>query len=73
MEQKTYGEYQTLMTELRKDPKRFYTYFRMDNECFDHILGLIHNDIEKQLTNFREPIFPEERLIVETKTYKRYI
>lgn len=64
MERKIYGEYHTLMPELEKDSKRFYMYFRMNYACFDEILELIQDDITKQITNFREPISPKERLVV---------
>ncbi|CAK1600108.1 unnamed protein product [Parnassius mnemosyne] len=36
----------------------------MCTKCFDYILDLIKNDIQKQHTNWREPIGPEERLVV---------
>ena len=39
VERKDFGEFHTLMPELRQ--KLFYIYFRMSTECFDEILGLI--------------------------------
>jgi len=65
VERKVYGEYHTLMPELEKDSKRFYIYFRMTtNALGNEILELIHDDITKQITNYREPISPKERLVV---------
>jgi hypothetical protein len=33
-------------------------------ECFDELLNLIKDDIQKQCTNYRESIEPVERLTV---------
>lgn len=52
------------MTQLRKDEKRFYIYFRMNIECFDEVLSIIKNDIRKSDTNYREAITPAERLAI---------
>ena len=48
LERKDFGEFHTLMPELRQDEKRFYIYFRMPSECFDEILSLITEDITKK-------------------------
>ena len=60
VERKEFGEFHTLMPELRQDAKRFYIYFRMPSECFDEILSLIKEDITKMDTNYREAISAEE-------------
>lgn len=59
-----YGEFHTLMPQLRQDEKRFFIYFRMTSETFDGIVDLIKEDIIKQDTNYRESIPPEERLAI---------
>lgn len=59
-----FGEYTTLMPQLREDPRRFYIYFRMTLECFDEILGWITDEIRKTPTHFRIPISPSERLAI---------
>lgn len=64
LERHEFGEYHTLMPQLRKDVKRFFIYFRMMPEEFDEILNLIKSDIYKNDTNYREAIPPEERLAV---------
>ena len=64
VERKEFGEFHTLMPELRQDEKRFYIYFRMPSECFDEILSLIKEDITKMDTNYREAISAEERLAI---------
>lgn len=64
LERRQYGEYHTLMPQLRQDEKRFYIYFRMTSETFDELLDLIKDDIKKQDTNYRESISPEERLSI---------
>lgn len=52
------------IAELRKDPSKFYNYFRMSIPTFDHVLELIKNRIQRQNTNLRKCITPEERLAV---------
>ena len=51
VERKDFGEFHTLMPELRRDEKCFYIYFRMPRECFDEILSLIKEDVTKMDTN----------------------
>lgn len=63
-EREVFGEYATLMPQLRADQKRFFIYFRMTVECFDEILGWISDEIYKIPTNFRMPINPSERLAI---------
>lgn len=46
------------------DEKRFYIYYRMTFKCFDELLELIKNDIQKEHTDYREPIVPVERLSI---------
>ena len=58
----TYGEFHHLFADLKKDEERFRTYFRMSSETFHLILNLVYLDIEKQETNYRKPIPPDERL-----------
>ncbi|KAK4884902.1 hypothetical protein RN001_001173 [Aquatica leii] len=58
------GEFYRLVSELRKDPKRFHMYFRMTTEEFDYLHQLIENDIKKMNTQFRRAIISEERLAV---------
>ena len=47
VERKEFGEFHTLMRELRQDEKSFYIYFRMPSECFDEILSVIKENIRK--------------------------
>ena len=64
LERKDFGEFHTLMPELKQDEKRFYIYFRIPSECFDEVLNLIKEDITKMDTNYREAIPAEERLAI---------
>jgi len=65
VERKDFGEFHTLMPELRQDERRFYINFRMPSECVvDEILSLIKGDITKMDTNYREAISEEERLAI---------
>ena len=59
-----YGEYYHLIQELHFHPAKFHQYFRMNEEQFDDILGLIHEDICKQDTNWKKAITPRERLAI---------
>lgn len=52
------------MPQLRDDPKRFFIYFRMSSNCFDEIVNLIDEDIRKEMTHYRVPIPPPERLAI---------
>ncbi|XP_017482455.1 PREDICTED: uncharacterized protein LOC108371411 isoform X2 [Rhagoletis zephyria] len=63
-DRKENGEFSTLMSQLRKDHIRFYKYFRMTIECFDEVLSIIKNEIQKADTHLRECIGPEERLAI---------
>jgi hypothetical protein len=64
VERKEFGEFHTLMAELRQDEKRFSIYFRIPSECVDDILILIKEDITKMDTIYREAIPAEERLSI---------
>ena len=64
VERKEFGEFHTLIPELRQDEKRFYIYFRMPSECIDKILSLIKEDITKMDTNYLEAVSAEERLAI---------
>ena len=59
------GEFFNLVQELRtNDPERHRTYFRMSRDTFDLLLSKIGPTINRQRTNFREPIDAEQRLAV---------
>ena len=58
-------EYHALIQEMRlSDQDSFYKYFRMSPQRFDHLLGIVGPELTRQLTNFRSPISPGERLAV---------
>lgn len=50
--------------ELKADPSKFFNYCRMKVSTFDYILQVISPKIQKQNTKFRNPITPEERLLI---------
>lgn len=58
------GEYHTLFQQLKHYPDRFYEYCRMAEETFRIILAHVSPRLEKSRLNYREPISPEERLVV---------
>lgn len=58
------GEFYTKFGRLRQHEDVFYEYFRMSIAQFDYLLKLVTPRIEKQITNWREPIPAIERLVV---------
>ena len=54
-----YGE---LVRELYFHPDKFHEYFRMTEEQFENLLGLIESDIRKKNTNWKRAITPRKRL-----------
>jgi len=63
-DREVFGEYNTLMPQLRMDPTRFYLYFRMTPERYDEVLDWIEGEICKMPTHFRIPISPSKRLAI---------
>ncbi|KAJ8939901.1 hypothetical protein NQ318_023242 [Aromia moschata] len=58
-----FGEFHHLWDDLKKDEKKFFDYYRMNQNTFNYILDAIREEIKK-MSNFRETISPEERLSV---------
>ena len=58
------GEFFLLYPDLRKYEDRFFGWYRMSTRQFDDLLGIVRNAIRKKSTNFREPISPEEQLVI---------
>lgn len=53
-----------LTDELRlEDKNAFRQFLRMDENCFQTILGYVENSIRKQNTVMREAVSPEETLV----------
>ena len=59
-----FGEYHTLVQELRHDNERFRMYFRMSVTAFDYLLSLVEPYIMKENTSYRRAITPGERLAI---------
>jgi hypothetical protein len=59
-----YGEYHHLVQELHFHPDKYVEYFRMTEDKFDYVLGLIEDDISKENTNWKKAITPRERLSI---------
>ncbi|CAH1988987.1 unnamed protein product [Acanthoscelides obtectus] len=57
------------MRELNTYPERFQNFYRMSRECFYNVLALVKEGLEKRSTNFREPICPEERLLITLRYF----
>jgi hypothetical protein len=47
-----------------QDPKSLHQFLRMSGDTFDDLLHIVGPYLEKQNTNFKEAIPPEERLAV---------
>lgn len=62
VKRETCGEFHLLFPDLKQDEQRFQSYFRMLPQTFYAILDLITVDLQKQETNYRKPVSPEERL-----------
>ncbi|KAF0295115.1 hypothetical protein FJT64_007247 [Amphibalanus amphitrite] len=56
------GEFSHLVSQLRSDPAAHQQYLRLTPAEFDYLLGLVRDDIAKEVTNMRRPIPPDERL-----------
>lgn len=58
------SEFENLYPDLRKHPVKFFEYMRMSIETFDMILARIEHRIRKNITNYKRPITPSERLMI---------
>lgn len=67
LERETYGVFHTLFEELKKDETKFFNFFRMTQESFRKLLGMVHNKLKRADTNMRLPISPAERLAVTVR------
>ncbi|XP_060809351.1 uncharacterized protein LOC106139025 isoform X3 [Amyelois transitella] len=61
-ERESKGEFNNLFNDLKYDVQKFYDYHRMDYEKFQALLNICRPYIEKQRTNFRNPIEADQRL-----------
>ena len=57
-----FGAFAHLFPDLVNNPEKFYDFFRINNEQFKMLVELLRPSIEKQNTNYRRAIQPEERL-----------
>ena len=62
-----FGEYHHLFQELKCYPVRFKEYTRMNINTFDILLSILKDDLSKQETNWRKPIYAEERLVITVR------
>ncbi|GFS25646.1 hypothetical protein ElyMa_001692500 [Elysia marginata] len=63
-ERATFGEYHHLFAQLKQDPDRFQAYTLKSMGAFRYILNKVENRLVKNWTNWHQPIFPAERLVV---------
>jgi hypothetical protein len=55
---------QSLFPDLLNDPKKFYNYFRMSADLYFILQNMVADEAQKQSTNYRRAIPPEERLAI---------
>uniref|UniRef100_A0A8C5PX67 DDE Tnp4 domain-containing protein n=1 Tax=Leptobrachium leishanense TaxID=445787 RepID=A0A8C5PX67_9ANUR len=61
----THGHFVTLYRPLReRDPTKSYNYLRMSIPSFDELLSKVREPLMKRDTNMRDPIPPEEMLVI---------
>jgi hypothetical protein len=48
------GEFHTLLGRLKDDRQKFFKYFRMSFSKFETLKQLLHTDIEKKNTRWRD-------------------
>ena len=58
------GEFFMLYLDLCKYEDRFFGWYRMSTKKFDELLGIVENALRKKCMKFREPISPEEQLVI---------
>ncbi|CAH2088803.1 unnamed protein product [Euphydryas editha] len=58
------GEYHVLLPRLKRDSKRFHTYFRMSLHKFNELVQIMQPYIKREDTLFRKAIGVEEKLMV---------
>jgi len=61
-----HGEFHTLFPDLLQDEAKFFKYFRMSSQKFFELLNMLPQ-LQKQDTNFRRCIPPDERLAITLK------
>lgn len=65
------GQYHNLFLKQKKYPEKFFEYVRMSLSTFNYILEKVAGHLTKKWTNFiRQPIGPEERLVVTLRLVK---
>jgi hypothetical protein len=57
-----FGTFKRLFPDLLNNPRKFYNYFRMSIERFCELENMLLDYTVKQITNYRAPISPQERL-----------
>ena len=53
-----------LYPQLVDDEEKFFNYARMSRTSFEELIGILHDSLRLQETNFRKPIPPRERLLL---------
>ena len=58
------GEFYTLYPDLRHFPPKFFNMYRMSVPKFDALLTKLVPHLEKKWTIMREPLSPEQKLVI---------
>ena len=54
----------TISTDLRHYPVKFFQFYQMSVSKFDFILTKLAQQLRKKATNLRQPISPEQILVL---------
>lgn len=63
-ERKNESQFKLLYDSLRKYDDKFFDFFRMNKNTFDYILSHLKSSLQREDTNMRKSIQPEERLAI---------
>ena len=58
------GEFYALYPDLRHYPSKFFQFYRMTVARFDFLLKKLAPRLRKKATNLRQPISPEQMLVL---------
>ena len=58
------GEFYTLYPDLRHFNPKFFAMYRMNPAKFNRLLGLVGPKLQKKWTKFRNPLSPEQKLVI---------
>lgn len=61
------GQFYTLITCLRIDEEKLFSYFRMSSSSFHELVAVVRDNVAKQDTRLKLSVLAKERLAVTLK------